>query len=89
MSRYEIRLAGQLDPRWSDWFEGFTLANDADGSATLSGPVTDQAALHGVLRRVHNLGITLISINTLDDGAATRRSPTRDCHCQPAEVGPR
>ena len=63
---YEIRLQGQLDQRWSDWFEGFTLAIESDGTTTLTGPVTDQAALHGLLRRVSDLGVTLISVNELD-----------------------
>ena len=76
MSRYEICLAGQFDAGWSDWFEGFTLTNNADGSTTLSGLVTDQAALHGLIRRVGDLGVTLISINTVVDGA----SPTTRTH---------
>ncbi|CAN5508033.1 hypothetical protein BH09ACT4_BH09ACT4_02940 [soil metagenome] len=63
---YEIRLQGQLDQRWSDWFEGFTLAIQSDGTTTLTGPVTDQAALHGLLRRVSDLGVTLISVNELN-----------------------
>ena len=62
--RYEIRLEGQLDQRWSDWFEGFTLTNESDGTTTLSGHVIDQAALHGLLRRVGDLGVTLLSVNT-------------------------
>lgn len=62
-SRYEIRLHGQLDQRWSNWFEGFTLTNQSDGTTTLTGPVIDQAALHGLLRRVGDLGVTLISLN--------------------------
>lgn len=65
LDRYEIRLQGQLDDSWSDWFEGFTLANEGDGTTTLTGPVIDQAALHGLLRRVGNLGVTLISVNVL------------------------
>jgi hypothetical protein len=69
MSRYVIRLVGQLDSSWSDWFEGFTLSNGADGYTTLTGPVTDQAALHGLLRRVGDLGVALISINIMDDHA--------------------
>lgn len=63
--QYEIRLQGQLDQRWSDWFEGFTLTNESDGTTTLIGPVIDQAALHGLLRRVGDLGVTLISVNVL------------------------
>jgi len=61
--RYEIRLHGQLDERWGDWFEGFTLSTQSDGTTTLTGAVVDQAALHGLLRRVGDLGVTLISVN--------------------------
>ena len=65
IDRYEIRLEGQLDQRWSDWFEGFTLTNESDGTTTLTGHVIDQAALHGLLRRVGDLGVTLLSVNTI------------------------
>jgi len=68
LDRYEIRLQGQLDECWSDWFEGFTLTNESDGTTTLTGPVLDQAALHGLLRRVSNLGVTLVSVNVLRSG---------------------
>lgn len=71
MSRYEIRLAGQLDSRWSEWFEGLTLVTDSDGCTTLTGPVIDQAALHGLIRRVSDLGVPLISVNILHDTAAS------------------
>ena len=63
--RYEIRLEGRLDQRWSDWFEGFALTNESDGTTTLTGNVIDQAALHGLLRRVSDLGVTLLSVNTI------------------------
>jgi hypothetical protein len=65
IDRYEIRLEGQLDQRWTDWFEGFVLTTESDGTTTLSGRVVDQAALHGLLRRVSDLGVTLISINAI------------------------
>ena len=78
MTRYAIRVAGRLDPGWSDWFEGFALTTGADGCTTLTGPVTDQAALHGLLRRVGDLGVTLISINTLED--ASPALPSRTFH---------
>jgi hypothetical protein len=65
--RYQIRLQGQLDQRWHDWFDGFTLIHEGDGTTTLSGLVIDQAALHGLLRRVSDLGVTLISVNVLHD----------------------
>lgn len=63
--RYEICLQGQLDAAWSDWFEGFTLTSESDGTTTLTGPVIDQSALHGLLRRVGDLGMTLVSVNVL------------------------
>jgi len=65
LDRYEIRLQGQLDACWTDWFDGFRLAEEDDGTTTLTGPVVDQAALHGLLRRVGDLGATLISVNVL------------------------
>ena len=64
-SRYEIRLQGQLDQRWRDWFDGFTLVHEGDGTTTLTGSVVDQAALHGLIRRVSDLGVTLLSVNTV------------------------
>ncbi|TFC29705.1 hypothetical protein E3O55_09070 [Cryobacterium sp. MDB1-18-2] len=62
---YEIRLQGQLDAGWTDWFDGFRLKEENDGTTTLTGPVVDQSALHGLLRRVGDLGATLISVNVL------------------------
>jgi len=69
--RYEIRLHGQLDQRWSNWFAGFTLTHESDGTTTLTGAVVDQAALHGLLRRVGDLGVTLISLKVIDDAEET------------------
>jgi hypothetical protein len=60
---YEIRLQGQLDQSWGEWFEGLTLTAHSDGTTTLTGPVADQAALHGLMRRVGDLGVPLISVN--------------------------
>jgi len=60
---YEIRVQGQLDPHWSDWFEGFGLEHRQDGSTILLGPVLDGAALFGLLERVRDLGLKLISVN--------------------------
>ena len=59
---YEIRVEGQLAERWSDWFEGLTIRTDSNGNTTLSGRLTDQAALFGVLVKIHNLNLTLISV---------------------------
>lgn len=61
--RFEIRIQGQLDAGWSDWFDGFELTECRDGTTILTGPVTDQAALHGILRRIGDVGLTLLSVN--------------------------
>ena len=60
---YEIRLKGHLEPRWADWFDGLTLTQESDGTTVLSGPVVDQAALHGLLGKVRDLGLPLIAVN--------------------------
>ena len=60
---YEIRIKGQLDTRWAAWFEGMSLIHAADGTTTLSGMVADQAALHGLLQKLRDLGVPLISVN--------------------------
>jgi hypothetical protein len=65
-SRYEIRLEGRLAPRWAGWFDGMTLTTAGDGTTVLSGPVADQAALHGVLARIRDLGLPLIAVTRLD-----------------------
>jgi len=62
-SHYQIKIAGHLDARWQDWFDGLTVTSTADGDTILSGPIRDQAALHGVLKKINNLGLTLISVN--------------------------
>ena len=59
---YEIRLKGHLDDRWADWFEGLTINREANGETLLTGPVVDQAALHGWLRKVPDLGLPLVSV---------------------------
>jgi hypothetical protein len=64
--RCEIRLQGHLDERWTDWFEGLTITREANGETRLTGPVVDQAALHGLLRKVRDLGLPLISVNRLE-----------------------
>ena len=60
---YEIRIDGHLDREWSDWFEGLAVTLAEDGTTLLSGPVADQAALHGILKKVRDLGMPLISVN--------------------------
>jgi hypothetical protein len=60
---YEIRIKGHLDDQWADWFGGLTLTLKEDGDTLLTGMVADQAALHGLLKKVRDLGIPLISVN--------------------------
>ena len=60
---YEIRVRGLLDARWGYWFEGMSLTRESDGTTVLYGPVADQAALHGMLRKIRDLGLALISVN--------------------------
>jgi hypothetical protein len=60
---YEIRIRGHLDDRWADWFEGLTITLEDNGDTLLSGPVVDQATLHGLLKKVRDLGIPLLSVN--------------------------
>ncbi len=65
---YRIRVRGLLRPEWSEWFEGMTIAEEADGNTTLSGLLPDQAALHGLLLRVHDLGLVLIMVEAIEPG---------------------
>src|SRR5690349_6555831 len=63
--RYEIRIKGHLDDRWADWFEGMSLTREDNNTTLLTGPVVDQAALHGLLKRVRDLGTPLLSVTRL------------------------
>ena len=66
---YEIRLHGVLEQRWAAWFDGMKLTANEDGGTTLLGPLIDQAALHGVLQRLRDLGIPLIAVTALPPAA--------------------
>jgi len=61
-AHYRIRIGGHLDPAWSVWFDGLTITQEADGTTTLAGPLVDQAALYGLLSRLHDLGATLLAV---------------------------
>jgi len=71
---YEIHVEGHLADRWSDWFEGLTIRNDHNGETILSGLITDQAALFGVLNNIHDLNLILISVSRVP---ALTVSPTQ------------
>ena len=82
-TQYEIRLKGHLDRSWADWLGGMSLTHTSDGTTVLVGPVVDQAALHGLLQKLRDLGITLISVNedevdppTVRDDPKEQMNPT-------------
>jgi hypothetical protein len=64
--RYEIRLKGHLDTRWAAWFDGLSLTNESDGTTLIHGPVADQAALHGLLQKVRDVGLPLVSVTQVE-----------------------
>lgn len=68
---YQIRLKGHLGRQWTDWFGGLTITLEDNGETLLTGPVIDQAALYGLLKKVRDLGMPLISINHVDPGPST------------------
>ena len=78
--RYEIRLAGHLHERWAAWFDGLSFSHQAVGTTVISGLVADQAALHGLLQRVRDLGLSLISVTQVGSNPANqaRLLPTDD-----------
>ncbi|WP_343424279.1 hypothetical protein [Candidatus Amarolinea dominans] len=71
---YQIRIKGHLSHQWTDWFEGLTITLEEDGNTLLTGPVIDQAALHGLLRKVRDLGMPLISVNRVNNPSQANAS---------------
>jgi hypothetical protein len=69
---YQIRVQGHLGSQWTDWFEGLTITLEEDGDTLLTGPVVDQAALYGLLKKVRDLGLPLVSVSPLEHGLADR-----------------
>lgn len=63
---YEIRLSGHLDTRWAAWFDGLSLTNESGGTTLLRGPVADQAALHGLLQKIRDVGVPLVSVTQVE-----------------------
>jgi hypothetical protein len=68
---YEICLKGHLDDQWTEWFEGLTITLEKNGNTLLTGPVADQAALHGLLKKVRDLGMPLVSVSPVEPGSST------------------
>lgn len=62
---YQIRVRGHLGQQWMDWFEGLTITLEEDGNTLLNGPVTDQPALHGILKKIRDLGMPLLFVNSV------------------------
>jgi hypothetical protein len=67
---YQIRIKGHLSPQWTDWFERLTITLEDNGETLLTGPVVDQAALYGLLKKVRDLGLPLISVNPVKAGCS-------------------
>jgi hypothetical protein len=63
---YEIRVKGHLDTRWAAWFDALRLSNESDGTTTIHVPVVDQAALHGLLQRLRDVGVPLVSVTQVN-----------------------
>ena len=69
---YEIRVRGHLDRQWSEWLENMAITHDDLGNSTITGPIPDQSALFGVLKKIHGLGLPLVSVNPVRPHAENR-----------------
>ena len=75
---YQIRIEGQLGQQWTDWFDGLSITPGEDGTTLLMGPVIDQSALHGLLKKVRDLGASLVSVNRMEtDGSSNPNQITK------------
>ena len=83
---YQIRITGQLGSRWADWFEGLTITLDG-GDTLITGPIIDQAALHGLLKRVRDLGMPLVSVSPVEPGPPTLGTGQADVADAKSEIG--
>ena len=72
---YQIRIKGHLSSQWTVWFEGLTITLEEDGDTLLTGPVVDQAALHGLLKKVRDLGMPLVSVSPVEPGPPSTLEP--------------
>ena len=75
---YQIRIEGHLGPAWTDWFAGLSITLEDNGDTLLTGAVVDQAALHGLLKKVRDLGVPLVSVNRLGPGPAPQATDQGD-----------
>ncbi len=66
---YQFRIKGHLGQQWINWFQGLTITLEEDGNTLLNGPVIDQSALHGILKKIRDLGMPLLSVNSVETGA--------------------
>jgi hypothetical protein len=74
VGRYEVRLKGHLDTRWAAWFDGLSLSLESDGTTLIHAPLADQAALHGLLQKVRDTGLPLVSVTHINPDEAPGRS---------------
>jgi len=74
-SGYQLRIDGHLDQHWSSWFGDLTLTHEEDGTTSLTGAVADQAELHGLLNKIRDLGVTLISVSIIDPASRPELAP--------------
>ena len=81
--RYHITVQGHLDQRWSVWFQGLTITNGPNGEAVIAGPIADQAALHGVLAKIRDLGLTLITVQRVVQHVSNDRREGSDMRHDP------
>jgi hypothetical protein len=77
---YQIRVKGRLDPQWADWFEGMAVTPEADDTTLITGPVVDDAALHGLLKRVRDSGLRLLSVNQVENALADEAAGEQSNH---------
>jgi hypothetical protein len=75
MGSIEIRVKGKIDENWSDWFEGLTITHTDQNETILTGPVVDQAALYGLLSRLRDLGLPLVSVNPVETSGRENMTP--------------
>jgi hypothetical protein len=81
---YQIRIEGHLSRQWTDWFEGLTITLEEDGDTLLTGTLVDQAALHGLLKKVRDLGMPLLSVNSVEPAGKTCQMSNHEAHRYPS-----